>query len=65
MGTTTTAIHVAAYMQTLGPTIFADGDIVRASSKWATRGNGTGLSFEVVPLDSLGAKLATGPTSIR
>jgi len=50
---TTTAIHVAAYMQTLAPTILADGDIVRASSKWAARSDGTGLSFKVVPIGQL------------
>jgi chromosome partitioning protein len=48
---TTTAIHLAAYMQTLGPTILADGDIVRASMKWAERG--TGLPFKVVPIGQL------------
>jgi chromosome partitioning protein len=53
VGKTTTAIHIAAFMQTLGPTILADGDIVRASSKWAARGNGTGLPFKVVPIGQL------------
>jgi chromosome partitioning protein len=32
-GKRTTAIHLAAFIQTLRPTILADGDIVRASSK--------------------------------
>lgn len=53
VGKTTTAIHIAAYMQTLGPTILADGDIVRASSKWAARSEGKGLSFTVVPIGQL------------
>jgi chromosome partitioning protein len=52
-GKTVTAIHLAAYFQTLAPTILADGDIVRASSKWAQRGNGTGLPFTVVPVGQL------------
>jgi cellulose biosynthesis protein BcsQ len=52
-GKTTTAIHAAAFMQTLGPTILADGDIVRASSKWAARGDGAGLPFKVVPIGQL------------
>jgi len=52
-GKTTTAIHVAAFMQTLGPTILADGDIVRASSKWAARGNAKGLPFKVVSIGQL------------
>jgi chromosome partitioning protein len=51
-GKTTTAIHVAAFIQTLGPTILADGDIVRASGKWAARSNG-GLPFTVVPIGQL------------
>ena len=42
VGKTTTAIRIAAFMQTLGPTILSDGDIVRASSKWAARGNAKG-----------------------
>jgi len=53
VGKTTTAIHIAAFMQTLGPTILADGDIVRASSKWAARSDGHGLRFPVVPIRQL------------
>jgi chromosome partitioning protein len=52
-GKTTTAIHIAASMQTLAPTILADGDIVRASSKWAARGTGSTLAFKVVPIGQL------------
>ena len=52
-GKTTTAIHIAAFMQTLGPTILADGDIVCASSKWAARGDAKGLPFKVVPIGQL------------
>ncbi len=52
IGKTTTAIHIAAYMQTLGPTILADGNIVRASSKWSERGAGK-LPFKVVPIGQL------------
>lgn len=48
---TTTAFHVAAYLQTLGPTILGDGDIVRASVKWASRGSG--LPFNVVSIGQL------------
>jgi chromosome partitioning protein len=48
---TTTAIHIAAYMQTIGPTILGDGDIVRASVKWASRG--LGVPFKVVPVAQL------------
>jgi chromosome partitioning protein len=53
VGKTTAAIHVAAFMQTLAPTVFVDGDIVRASSKWAQRGAGIGLPFKVVPIGRL------------
>jgi cellulose biosynthesis protein BcsQ len=52
IGKTTTAIHVAAYMQTLAPTILADGDIVRASSKWAGVQRRYGLSFNVTRRDA-------------
>jgi len=51
VGKTTTAIHIAAYMQTLAPTVLADGDIVRASTKWSQRG--AGLPFKVVPVGQL------------
>jgi chromosome partitioning protein len=50
-GKTMTAIHIAAFMQTLAPTILADGDIVRASSKWAARSGR--LPFAVVPIGQL------------
>jgi chromosome partitioning protein len=53
IGKTTTAIHIAAYLQTLAPTILADGDIVRASGKWALRSDGKGLPFTVVPIGQL------------
>lgn len=52
---TTSAIHVAAYMQTLGPTILGDGDIVRASVKWAARG--PGVPFKVVPIAQLSKEM--------
>jgi chromosome partitioning protein len=51
-GKRTTAIHLAAFMQTLGPTILADGDIVRASSKWAARGD-KGMPFKRSPSANL------------
>jgi chromosome partitioning protein len=52
-GKTTTVIHIAAFMQTLGPTILADRDIVRATSKWAARSDGIGLPFKIVPVGQL------------
>lgn len=51
LGKTVTAIHLARYFQTLGPTILGDGDIVRASLKWSLRG--PGLPFKVVPIAQL------------
>jgi chromosome partitioning protein len=47
---TTTAIHLAAYLQTLAPTLLVDGDIVRASTKWAGRGQ---LPFKVTPIGQM------------
>lgn len=52
---TTTAFHIAAYMQTLGPTLLGDGDIVRASVKWAARG--PGVPFKVVPVAQLAKEM--------
>jgi hypothetical protein len=52
-GKRTTAIHLAAFMQTLGSTILANGDIVRASSKWAARGDDKGMSFKRSPSANL------------
>jgi chromosome partitioning protein len=48
VGKTTTAIHLAAYLQNFAPTLLIDGDIIRASTKWAQRGNGDGFPFKVV-----------------
>ena len=48
VGKTNTAIHIAAYLQSLGQTLLVDGDAIRASLKWSRRGTGTGLPFKVV-----------------
>lgn len=53
VGKTTTAIHLAAYLQTLAPTLLVDGDIIRAASKWSQRGNAEGLPFKVVPVGQM------------
>jgi chromosome partitioning protein len=45
VGKTTTAIHVAAYLQTLAPTLLVDSDHIRASLRWSNRGK---LPFKVV-----------------
>ena len=48
VGKATTAIHLAAYLQTLAPTLLVDGDVIRASTKWSKRGDGKGLPFMVM-----------------
>lgn len=45
VGKTTTAIHLAAYFQTLAPTLLCDGDTTRSSLRWAKQGL---LPFKVV-----------------
>src|SRR5271167_4858862 len=48
VGKTTTAIHLAAYLQTLAPTLLVDGDAIRSATKWSQRSEGKGLPFKVV-----------------
>ena len=48
VGKTTTAIHLATYLQTLAPTLLVDGDAIRSATKWSQRGAGNGLPFKVV-----------------
>jgi len=45
VGKTTTAVHLAAFLQERGPTLLIDGDPNRSASGWAKRG---ALAFEVV-----------------
>ena len=48
VGKTTAAVHLAAYLQKLGPTLLIDGDITnRSASDWAENG-GHVLPFEIV-----------------
>jgi len=44
---TTTAIHIAAYLQQMGNTVLIDGDLNRSASSWRGRGEGK-LPFTVV-----------------
>jgi len=44
---TTTAVHVAAYLAELGPTVLIDADPNNSACSWAKRGN---LRFPVLPL---------------
>ena len=48
VGKTTTAIHLAAYLQRLAPTLLVDGDAIRSATKWSQRGEERGLPFKVV-----------------
>lgn len=40
VGKTTTAVHVAAYLQQLGPTVLFDGDPIHNAIAWQERGGG-------------------------
>ncbi len=55
VGKTTTAVHLAAYLQSLGSTLLLDGDQTRNATAWAERG--AGFPFRVAPIDHA-AKLA-------
>jgi chromosome partitioning protein len=50
VGKTTTAIHLATYLQTIGPTLLLDGDDTRNATAWGE--NGKGFSFRVADLNS-------------
>jgi chromosome partitioning protein len=58
---TTTAIHLAAYLQTKGQTLLIDGDPNRSATRWAERGlaNGTPLPFKVAGVNQ-SAKYSKG-----
>ena len=55
VGKTTTAVHLAAYLETLAPTLLLDGDQTRNATAWAQRGDG--FPFRVATIDQA-AKLA-------
>jgi len=55
VGKTTTAVHLAAYLQELGPALLLDGDQTRNATAWSERGEG--FPFRVAPIDQA-AKLA-------
>lgn len=52
---TTTAVHLAAYFQTLAPTLLLDGDQTKNATAWSQRGKG--FPFKVASIDHA-AKLA-------
>jgi chromosome partitioning protein len=45
VGKTTTAVHLAAFLQTLAPTLLLDGDDTRNATAWSQRGKG--FAFKV------------------
>src|SRR5450631_236769 len=45
VGKTTTAVHLAAYLQMLAPTLLLDGDDTRNATAWSQRGKG--FTFKV------------------
>lgn len=55
VGKTTTAVHLAAYLNTLGPALLLDGDVTRNATAWSRRG--AGFRFAVAAIDQA-AKLA-------
>jgi chromosome partitioning protein len=55
VGKTTTAVHLAAYLQSLAPALLLDGDQTRNATGWSERGEG--LPFRVASIDQA-AKLA-------
>lgn len=59
VGKTTTAVHLAAYLQTLAPTLLLDGDQTRNATAWSQRcgSDSTPFPFRVAPIDQA-AKLA-------
>jgi chromosome partitioning protein len=48
VGKTTTAVHLAAYLQRLAPTLLVDGDAIRSATKWSQRSEGQGLPFKII-----------------
>lgn len=50
VGKTTTAIHLAAYLHTLAPTLLLDGDDTRNATAWGN--NGPGFPFRIADQNS-------------
>jgi chromosome partitioning protein len=64
VGKTTTAVHLAAYLNSLSPTLLLDGDQTRNATAWAQRGElSKKFPFRVAPIDQA-AKLAREYTHI-
>ena len=56
VGKTTTAVHLAAYLNGLRPTCLLDGDVTRNVTAWSERepNAGGGFPFPVAPIEHLG-----------
>ncbi|WP_027483639.1 ParA family protein [Deinococcus pimensis] len=52
VGKTTTALHLAAYLNAQGPTLLVDGDLNRSATLWSRNG-GERLPFKVIPEQQL------------
>lgn len=48
VGKSTSAVHLATFLQSIAPTLLVDGDGIRSATKWGQRGSGKGLPFKVV-----------------
>lgn len=48
VGKTTTAVHLATFLQREAPTLLVDGDGIRSATKWSQRSDGKGLPFKVI-----------------
>lgn len=48
VGKTTTAVHLATFLQMRAPTLLVDGDGIRSATKWSQRSGGKGLAFKVI-----------------
>lgn len=57
VGKTTTAVHLAAFLQGLAPTVCFDGDPTKSATQWARRAMNN-FAFKVAPSESM-AMLST------
>src|SRR5438045_8899634 len=57
VGKTTTAVHLAGYLQRKAPTILIDGDANRSAAGWAARGS---LPFPIVEYQDVTRSTAAG-----
>lgn len=58
VGKSTSAVHLATYLQSVAPTLLVDGDGIRSATKWGQRGDGKGLPFKVISYAELAKEAA-------